>query len=261
MWRLLNYRSVIAVMGKDRHSFLEGLITQAVPTINDGPRYGLMLTAKGRFMWDFFLVPQEDAILLTPAHKDVAGFIKKLSMYRLQSDVTVTHLEDYGVAVSLEKPDADFAGTIFTDPRHPELGFVCVGPKNQIEATEDRVPYEAQRFLLNVPEGPLDLEQEKTIPLEAQMDRLNAISWMKGCYLGQELTARTKHTGVVRKNLYSFRAEGPVEVGQDVLVCGEKVGTIKSIYKDGTKGFLLLKDMRPSGGFFVGETQLSIQIP
>ncbi len=259
MWRLLNYRSVVAVTGKDRHSFLEGLITQAVPTVDEGPKYGLMLTAKGRFMWDFFLVPQEDTILLTPAHEGVMEFIKKLSMYRLQSDVTLTHLENYVVAVSLKASDV-LKGNMFKDPRHPELGFVYVGPKNQIEETEDSLLYEDQRFLLNVPEGPLDLDQEKTIPLEAQMDRLNAISWTKGCYLGQELTARTKHTGVVRKNLYSFEAKGPVEVGQDVLVEEEKVGTIKSVYRGGTKGFLLLKDICPTEDLFAGNSQLSIRV-
>ena len=91
------------------------------------------------------------------------------------------------------------------------------------------------------------------------MDRLNAISWTKGYYLGQELTSRTKHTGVVRKELCVFAAEGAVKVGQSVTVQGQEVGIIKSIYKDGTAGFVLLRKEHTESQLCVGKVSISIQ--
>lgn len=261
MWSVLNYRSVIEVAGVDRIAFLQGLVTQDVSQVKEGrPLYGLMLTSKGRYGWDFFIIQHGDKIWLTPGAEKADLFLKKLSLYRLKSDVSLTLLQDHVVAVHASIASALPGGYVFKDPRHDELGFVYVGPQQNIEEDHDTSPYEARRLYLNVPEGPLDLEFEKSIPLEARMDALNAISWTKGCYLGQELTARTKHIGVVRKTFCAFMTAAPVQVGQAVTAQGQEVGTIKSVYEEGKKGFLLLRQEHVEADLFVNDIPLRVRL-
>ena len=258
MWSLLEYRGVIEVSGQDRVAFLNGLVTQDVAAVTDGPVYSLMLTPKGRFAFDFFIIGVKDALWLTPGKVHLHTFIKKLMLYKLQSDVDIRVLEDHVVAVRPDKDLAVEAGVTFLDPRDKELGYVFVGPKSQVQYAKDSANYEARRLRLNVPEGPLDLEWEKTIPLEAQMDRLNAISWTKGCFLGQELTARTKHVGVVRKMLCAFTADLPVKIDAPVEADGHEIGTIKSLYKNGTAGFALVRKEAATGPLSVGSISVSL---
>lgn len=240
MWIHLDYRTVVAVEGAHTDTFLQGLITKNMASLK-APAYGLMLTSKGRYAFDFFIVRHKTAVWLTPASADVEGFIKKLSLYLLQSDVQLTHLENHCVAVSEKRTSANSEGLVFQDPRDARLGHVYVGPCDGMDLSEDRSDYENLRLNHVVPEGPLDFEPGKTIPLEARMDDLGAIDFQKGCYLGQEFTSRTKHLGVVRKQFFAVKSKQPFVVGDVVSSGGEEIGSIKSTYQNGTKGFALLR--------------------
>lgn len=241
MWLHLDYRTVIQLKGPDVDTFLQGLITKDMRTL-ESAAYGLMLTSKGRYEYDFFIVRHEDSVWLTPSKTDTQAFLRKLSLYKLKSDVTMTHREDCVVAACLDVgQDAPQEGFVFPDPRHNSMGYVYVGPPNSLTLTTDLTPYEAQRLKLGIPEGPLDFESGKTIPLEAGMDDIGAIDFQKGCYLGQEFTSRTKHLGVVRKHFAVVRANHPFHVGDAVVHQGEVVGRIKSSYAGGTTGFSLLR--------------------
>ena len=123
------------------------------------------------------------------------------------------------------------------------LGKVFLGPIKTIkDTTQDLQSYEFYRLKVGIPEGPLDLEAEKSIPLENGMDEVNAISWTKGCFLGQELTSRTKYVGEVRKKLLTFKGLEPVFRG-DLLFDGDsqEVGRVMSVYGNGQEGFALVK--------------------
>jgi len=213
MWIILDYRSVLEIKGADKLSFLQGLITQDVTKLTpERPLYSLFLTNTGRFFCDFFVVLKGDSVFLTPGIGWLESLQKKLFFYKLRSDVQLSSRTDWIVAVALQKkPVVPQKGIVFQDPRREELGMVFVGPQEElIKVTHDQQPYEAHRLALGIPEGPLDLESEKSIPLENWMDELMAISWDKGCFLGQELTARTKHVGTVRKKLLSFLSPEPL---------------------------------------------------
>ncbi|MFN7662660.1 MAG: YgfZ/GcvT domain-containing protein [Alphaproteobacteria bacterium] len=243
MWIILDYRRVVEVTGQDRHSFLQGLITQDVSKATpENPLYGLFLTPTGRFFCDFFIVATENSFLLTPGTTMMESFIKKLSFYKLRSDVGLSVLPDWGVAVSLAN-DFSKVGHVFKDPRSNQLGSLFIGPLDQLNPiTFDRTPYEKHRLRLGIPEGPLDLEAEKSIPLENQMDEMGAIDWDKGCFLGQELTARTKYVGEVRKRLLPFTAEAPCEPQTSLTTEeGEVVGRVISVYEKGKRGFALVR--------------------
>lgn len=244
MWIILNYRSVMEIKGPDRFSFLQGLITQDVAQLTEHtPLYSLFLTNAGRFFCDFFLISQSDSIFITPGTSVLEAFRKKLLFYKLRSNIEIIDRDDWKVAVSFEKETVSFKeGTTFDDPRLEALGTLFVGPRTELEqCTSDMTDYEDKRLSYGVPEGPLDLEREKSIPLENWMDEMRAISWTKGCFLGQELTSRTKHVGVVRKKLLSFSSTIPLRPDDNLsTVEGAEVGKVESTYQEGTKGFALI---------------------
>ena len=256
MYDVLNYRTVVEINGKDCFSFLQGLITQDMHLVRpDKPQYGLMLTGKGRFYRDFFIIKKGEGYWLTPAKEGVDSFIKKLSLYRLKSDVHISELKDMKVAVGESPQGLDL---VFKDPRHNNLGYVYVGPQSGFLKNGSLELYHKKRLDLNIVEGPIDLEVEKTIPLEAGLDTLNAISWTKGCYLGQELTSRTKHVGMVRKKYMSFEAGSKVMIGGTVMADGEEVGIIKSTYQEGQKGFCLLRDEAKMKQLFMNDVGIRL---
>lgn len=244
MWIILNYRSVIEVQGRDRLSFLQGLITQDVEKLTkEMALYSLFLNNTGRFFSDFFLVSKGDSVFLTPGQDVGDALCKKLLFYKLRSEVEIKMQLEWVVAVSLEKEFfCPKKGIVFSDPRSEELGTVFIGPKEELKkGTENTIEYENKRFSCGIPEGPLDLEVDKSIPLENWMDELKAISWDKGCFLGQELTSRTKHIGTVRKKAVSFLSSSPLSKG-DVLIDeqGTELGKVMSTYQEDTKGFALV---------------------
>ena len=168
MWSILPYRAVVEISGKDRLSFLNGLVTQELANLSERPCYSLMLTAKGRYAWDFFLVAHQDKIWMTPGSDHLEDFLKKLSLYRLRSDVAFHVIEDYVVAAGKGCGTTFLEAEVFQDPRNNALGDIFLGPRHEIEAETSLRVYEDQRLRLNIPEGSLDLEWQKTIPLEAQ---------------------------------------------------------------------------------------------
>lgn len=268
MWMILDYRGVLEIMGPNRYSFLQGLITQDVTLVTPNqPVYSLFLTNTGRFFCDFFLVEYKEALFLTPGVDSLEAFQKKLSFYKLRSDVNLRLRPDWQIAVTLEKNSwTPSEGLVFQDPRSLDLGKVFLGPSSLLtNITEDTYPYVAHRLSRGIPEGPLDLESEKSIPLENGMDELNAISWTKGCFLGQELTSRTKYVGEVRKKLLSFKGDAPVFNGNLVLQGQERqeVGRVVSVYPPGREGFALINTslLQPHGQIYTeNSTPLSLRL-
>jgi tRNA-modifying protein YgfZ len=244
MWIILNDRSVLEITGPDRFSFLQGLVTQDMTQLTERtPLYSLFLTNSGRFFCDFFLLEQGESIFLTPGTAVLESFRKKLLFYKLRSNIDIIARSDWKVAISVEEEPASFKeGIVFSDPRLEGLGTLFVGPSTAlIQGTNDQADYDNKRLLLGVPEGPLDLEVEKSIPLENWMDELKAISWTKGCFLGQELTSRTKHVGTVRKKLLSFSCASSLVPDETLFTIEkEEVGKVVSVYQEGTKGFALV---------------------
>ena len=114
------------------------------------------------------------------------------------------------------------------DPRLPEAGFRSLS-ETTLTANATAADYAAHRIALGLPDGPPDLEVEKTLLLEAGFDELNGVAWDKGCYMGQELTARTKYRGLVERRLVpvAFAGEAPPP-GTPVTADGVEVGTLGS---------------------------------
>ena len=143
----MSARTVLAVTGTDRETFLQGLVTNGVAKLKDGLVYAALLTAQGKFLVDFFLVPDADRILIDVATSEAPGLFKRLNMYRLRADVAIAETD---IAVSRgtgPAPEGSLA-----DPRHPDLGW-----RNYSGAPSDATDWDALRVSLMIPEAGTEL--------------------------------------------------------------------------------------------------------
>ena len=231
----LSDRAVIQVKGPDCVSFLQGVVTNDVTQLQDTKiLYSLMLTPQGRFHFECMLheAPKNldhtepdhlDSIFIDTDAATAPALLKRLKIYKLRADVTLTLMDEVSVCVSDESTLENYDTiALHRDPRHPNLGYRGIDftgdTKKQNDATDQNqdqnedqdqdseTAYHTVCLSLCIPRPGRELISEKTIPLEANMEALNAICFEKGCYLGQELTTRTKHQGLVRKHLFSVRA-------------------------------------------------------
>jgi folate-binding protein YgfZ len=244
---LVPHRSVIAVGGPDRVEFLQGLISNDTTKVAaDRAIWAALLTPQGRFLNDMFVAADgaadAGALLLETERERAAALAKKLGFFKLRSKVTV---EDRGTAMEVAVvfgPDAaevlPIDGTVaFVDPRLAALGVRVLAPAGQAAALLEArgftaaplEDYEVLRLRLGVPDGSRDLMFEKALLLESGFDELNGVDWQKGCYMGQELTARTKYRGLVKKRLFPVRVEGALPAsGAAIHLDGQEVGELRS---------------------------------
>ncbi len=227
-------RAVIALRGEDRIKFLQGLVSNDVAAASPGEAvWAALLTPQGRWKADFFIFadPDEPCLLLDCASCQAEMIIATLSKFRLRSDVTLqlTRLEVHVAWGALPDVVTVENAIVAQDPRVPEAGWRLLLPERSHAAKSDASAYDLHRLVLGLPDGIRDCEPEKTLLLEANFDLLNGISWTKGCYMGQELTARTRYRGLVKKRLIPIASEAPVSSpGTPVFAEGTEAGQIRS---------------------------------
>jgi hypothetical protein len=258
----LGQRGLLTVAGEDRRSFLQGLISNDVNKA-DSTRaiYAGFLTAQGRFLHDFFVAEIGDVLYLDCERERLDDLRRRLSLYRLRSKVTLASVDGMAVvalfgpgtlpALGLPeqaggaKPHA--GGVVYVDPRLLGLGARAIVPKDKVatfaQAGFEPVgfeQYDALRLSLGIPDGSRDLPIEKALLLENGFDELNGVDWKKGCYVGQELTARMKYRALTRKRLTPVRIEGPAPPpGTPVMLGDQEAGEMRSA--QGTLGLALLR--------------------
>ncbi len=212
----LSDRQIIEISGSDRYQFLQGLITNDIFQLkkNKNLLYSAMLSAKGRFLYDFFIFKDinDEKIYLDCFYQRTEEIIKKLSIYKLKSDITITK-NDQILAFwqkNAEKQQKTFDNNSFygilDDPRSKKMGQRLY-VNHKIDYQDNVTIYHLTRILNKICEGEYDLTYDKSLILEFGFDNLNAISYNKGCYMGQELTARTHHMGQIRKKIYNIEID------------------------------------------------------
>jgi folate-binding protein YgfZ len=246
-------RGVLALQGGDVRPFLQGLISNDVAQVQaDRAVYGALLTPQGKFLFDFFIVQDSGRLLLEAEAARLGELQRRLLMYRLRSKVDIDdcseHFEVVALigddpAAALGLPDLPGAaraldeGLVFVDPRLPRLGARALLPRDTARATlaalgfeaVEREAYERLRLTLGVPDGSRDLVVEKATLLESGFEELHGVDFDKGCFVGQELTARMKYRGLVRKRLLPVTFAGaPPPAGTVIRLGQREAGEMRS---------------------------------
>ncbi len=225
---LLSDRAVVALTGPEARSFLQGLVTNDVTTLAPGkPVYAALLSAQGKILFDFLLHDAGDALLIDCVAGARPALIKRLSLYKLRAKLEIVPRDD--LAVVLEGP---------SDPRHAALPPRALQP---VSGTPADTAYHAARLALGIPEG-ADFGSERIFALDAGLDELHGVAFDKGCYVGQELTARMKHRGTDRKRLLLVASLDGTPLpapGTPVQAGAMDLGAITAGY--GGRGFALIR--------------------
>ena len=221
-------RGVIEIAGEDRVSFLQGLVSNDVSLAAPGQAvWAALLTPQGKYLADFFILADGDTLLLDCEQSQIGQLVPKLSRFRLRAKVTVTARPDLRVGAAWGAT-APVAETVAQDPRLPEAGWRVISPA-PLPANATPEDWDRHRLALALPDGTRDLEVDKTVLLEAGFDELHGVSWTKGCYMGQELTARTKYRGLLKRRLVPVTVPGDLPPpGTPILRDGVEVGTLRS---------------------------------
>lgn len=239
----LRERRLISLSGEDRRAFLQGLVTNDVEKLTDERiLWAAYLTPQGRFLHEFMLIddPKQQRILIDCANDDsMMALGKSLRSHVLSYQVKLTIESDLACAILLNEADQNIKNIdpylALPDPRG--LGIRLYVQKDQLALYDDhiaRAAFDYERIKAAIPAQAMDLIPERSLLLETNFDMLGGVSWEKGCYRGQELTARTKYRALIKKRLMPVQIEaGNLEAGQKILDdTGLEIAHITSASKD-----------------------------
>lgn len=257
----LSDRAVIALEGPEARDFLQGLITNDLGTLKPyNGLYAALLGPQGKILFDFLIIEGDGALLLDCAAASAEALMKKLKRYRLRAKIEIALRPQLSVYAGLTGRPGERAIS-FADPRLPALGTRSIGAVAEMPADlPGPATYHAARLALGVPEGS-DFGSDKIFALDAGLDELHAIAFDKGCYVGQELTARMKHRGTARKRLLMVKGAGALTLGAHITGKGE-IGEIAAVHD--AEGFALIRLDRlaeDAGPYAAGDVAVTISKP
>jgi hypothetical protein len=230
---ILTERAVISLAGAETRDFLQGLITNDVTHCANGRAiYAGLLTPQGKILYDFFIALEGADYFIDCAAQSAKELARRLSFYRLRAQVTITLRPDLVVAAIWDTPSPiEAAGVLtFPDPRLDLLGTRLIGEKSRIETMIGEFAagdFDSFRLQLGIPDS-ADLPPDQVFALDAGLEELNGVSFAKGCYVGQEVTARMKHRATARRRFFIAEADPLPSPGTNVDAQGREVGKISS---------------------------------
>ena len=248
-------RAVLRISGRDARPFLQGLVTNDVARLDQGALYAALLTPQGKYLFDFFLVPEADDVLVDVAADRAAALAQRLGLYRLRAAVAI---EATALGVVLGEGAAPEGA--FADPRDARLGWraILADPEALLAGLDrlDPADYARRRIELAVPETGTELVAEDSYILEMGFERLNGVDFRKGCYVGQEVTARMKHKTELKKGLVAVGVNGEAPPpGTEVLAGERPAGRLLSVAGD--RGLAHLRFDRASGRLTAGAAEIT----
>lgn len=236
---VLEDRGVVSLRGADARGFLQGLVTNDVfAATPERAIWAALLTPQGKYLFDFFIVELMGALVLDVERARAPDLARRLGLYKLRSDVAISDDSADWAVVALLGSDADrtalagfegrggeFAGGVcFVDPRYGGAGARAILPRAALPVLDaqgferaDAEDYDLHRLICGLPDGSRDLVVDKSLPMEHGFDAMHGIGWEKGCYVGQEMTARMRWRATVKRTLL------PVEIDGDVPAPGTPI--------------------------------------
>ncbi len=221
-------RCVFQITGADALPFLQGMVSNDVLGLarGDGMVWAALLTPQGKYLADFFVLALGGQVLLDINRNIAAATVKRLLMYRLRADVQIV-ADDLLVSRGLGPIPAG----ALADPRHPALGWRGYGMAGSVTASSvaggaATIDWDAIRVAHCIPETGIELIADDSYLLETGFERLHGVDFRKGCYVGQEVTARMKHKTELRKGLARVAVQGAAPVGCDIYAGEKPVGRL-----------------------------------
>ena len=214
---LLAHRALLLVEGEDAEHFLEGLITSELPAEGEA-RGSALLTPQGKLLFTFLVSRYGAGLALECDTGDLDALTKRLTLYKLRANVTLSPSD---IPVSAGWEDGSAGG--LTDTRHPLMGGRYYGP---VDATETAETYNAHRAGLGILEGPAEIIANQDFPHDVALDLTDAVSFSKGCFVGQEVVSRVKHRGTSRRRPVLVSG-GALQAGQAIAVGEREIGTVR----------------------------------
>jgi len=234
-------RQIIELKGPDSKKFLQGLVTNDITDDKRSLKYSAMLNPQGKYLFDFFIFTAEpNRFLIDISSKVFEPFLKRLNMYKLRSNVTLSPLCGDVLVGFMDTPDY-----ALRDPRSKEMGWRGYRFENDRSSKFnflDQNFFDELRVKLMIPETGIELVREKTYILEAGFERLNGVSFSKGCYVGQEVTARMKHKTELQKGLAKVRVVGDLATSDlSISVNENSVGHLLTRSKETAIAYIRFK--------------------
>ena len=226
----------ISVAGDEACAFLQSIITANVETLPIGAcRPTALLTPQGRVLIDMMVYrPAADQFLIRSDMARRDDLFTRLRRYRLRRPIDLAIEPDIRLVLLLGNQAVETMTTPMimscSDPRSPKLGSHCLIEAHHLPAQMGAIDsWHANRIAAGVPEGSIDLTPERALMLEAGLDRLGAVDFEKGCYVGQEVTARTHYRGLVKRRLVPLTIAGePPAIDSDIMWQGTVIGKSKT---------------------------------
>jgi len=235
-----NNSRFINIAGDDRQEFLQGLITNDINACNkNNPIYSCILSPQGKFLADFFVIELDGSYLIEIHNRFFDNILQKLQLYKLKSKVIISENNSYlSCVLFINKKIAVPNHLIsFQDPRNNNIGIRYIlntensSSLKKLGFTPVDIIYYKEILMKNlIPYSPDDLIVNKSLLLENNFQNINAISWDKGCYVGQEITARMKYRALLKKKIYTLEIiSGSIQIGEKITINDISIGEIISI--------------------------------
>jgi len=270
----LSHRRLLHLSGEAPISFLQDILTADIATLKAGEmRQSCLLSPQGRILIEMMIIVaqtgEQESLYIACDQRQIDDLVKKLKLYRLRRKINLRLCEDEILLASSAPLTSPHIHLTCQDERAPQRGYVSIAHmsiENDI-ALSPLENYHAKRIQDGIPEGPDELIENRALMLEAGLDWLMAVDFKKGCYIGQEVTARTRYRGLVKKRLVPVSA--PSLTAASAIICGDKdVGVVLSAYPHHTS-MIGLASLRTSAIHNVLEgasimadgTSLSLNLP
>lgn len=242
-------RALLRVTGPDRLKFLQGLVTNDINRLEaSGILYAALLTPQGKYLTDFFLVAEPEGVLIDAPAAAGPDLLRRLALYRLRAQVQIAPVD-----LPLTRGLGPAPDGALPDPRDPGLGWRLYGAAL---AEGPAVDWAALHVALAVPLHGADLVPDDSYILEAGFPRLHGVDFRKGCYVGQEVTARMQHKTELKRGLVQVALDGAAEPGTPVLTAeGREAGRLGTVAGD--RALALLRLDRAQGALSAGAARVT----
>lgn len=241
-------RTVLELGGTERLHFLQGLVSNDVSNLDGRLVYAALLTPQGKYLADFFLTQSGDTVLLDVKSELADGLMRRLTMYKLRADVAI-RVSDLKVQRGLG-PAPEGA---LPDPRHEALGWRLYSLDS---GSEPQIDWDTIRVAHCIPETGVELIPDESYLLESGFERLHGVDFRKGCYVGQEVTARMKHKTSLRKGLVTVSVDGDAQPLTEIMANGKPAGTLFT--RSGDKAIAYLRFDRATGLMTAGTAKVTL---